>query len=207
MQSNPDMVVDDADDSTLEIGGGAINEKQRRLDVAGTDSQLNDAGPRSSQYDPCHFRSHLWHALEGLDRYPNYLSRWSTDDMDRLEDALEAQLHKVREQRQSICEQRDGIDQLVNSMMERDSRWQSLLTPPQSWSEVRDVLDPRAAKAILNSKQFQHKGNREPPDCQDVLAGRVHVELDPALLEDIMDQELFDVYSLPLLSKQVRLIC
>lgn len=206
MQSNSNKIVDD---SALEIGGGAINEKHRRLDVAGSDRQRVDSEPSSSHFDPCHFRSHLWHAFEGLDRYPNYLSRWSTEDIDRLEDSLEAQLQKVRQQRQSICERRDGIDRLVNFMIERDKpkRWQSLLVPPQSWNEVRDILDPRAGKAILNSKQFQRKASREPPAFQDVLAGRVNVELDPALLEDLMDQEMFDVYSLPLLSEQVWLIC
>jgi hypothetical protein len=38
---------------------------------------------------------------------------------------------------------------------------------------------------------------------QEVLSGQVTVELDAHLLEELMEEELFDVYSIPLLTPEV----
>jgi len=44
-------------------------------------------------------RSHLLHAIEGLDRYPRYISRWKETDINSLEQALKEKLEQVREQK------------------------------------------------------------------------------------------------------------
>ena len=174
------------------IGGGAINEKDRTI----TDTRPKENPiPTSTEasFDPSKHRSQLWHALEGMDRYPAYLSRWQEYDMEQLEQALEMKLLQVRNQKKSILERRQGIRTLMESL---DPPY--LLTVPQNWEDIKNhILDPRAAKAIFQSKWYR-KG---PPSVEDVLSGRSEVDLDPHLLEGWMDQELFDVYSMPLLSR------
>ena len=76
------------------VGGGAINEKKPYLKLPQT---VNDK-EFGSNFDPDEFPSHLLHAMFGLDRYPNYISRWGSnlEDAEKLEHALEQQLTKVR---------------------------------------------------------------------------------------------------------------
>jgi hypothetical protein len=170
------------------LGGGAINEKERNV------NELNPPEPVKSggSFDPSNHRSHLWHALEGLDRYPSYLSRWQEDDMVELEKALEKQLQKVRDQKKTVLDRRQGIHTMMKHL---DPKY--VLSIPQNWDEVRDMLDPIAAKAIFKSTWYQ----QEPPSVHDVLSGKSQVDLDAHLLEGLMEQELFDVYSMPLLSR------
>jgi hypothetical protein len=183
-------------DDVFTVGGGAINEKKRNL----AQSTMQEQEEPLSGYAPDQKRSHLWHALEGLDRYPNYLSRWSEEDIDRLEVGLESQLNKIREQKMKILKRRQGIDAMVKRLTE-NSKWRSFLEPPQTWDYIRDhVLEPRAAKAVFKSKQF---ATSKRPTVQDILSGKVSVELDAHLLEELMQEELFDVYSLPLLMPEV----
>lgn len=80
------------------VGGGAINEKARSYGLEDIEKKQYSAG--KTNFDPKGKPSHLLHAIHGLDRYPNYLSRWNyeIDDIDRLESALEEQLQKVKEQ-------------------------------------------------------------------------------------------------------------
>lgn len=177
------------------VGGGAINEKKRNL----IQPMQEQAEPLSG-YDPIRNRSHLWHALEGLDRYPNYLSRWSEEDIDQLEVSLEFQLEKVREQKNAIVKRRRDIDSMVERLVQND-KWRSFLEPPQTWDDIRDnVLDPRANKAVFKSKQFT---TLKSPSVKEVLSGQCIVELDAHLLEELMQEELFDVYSIPLLTPEV----
>jgi len=186
------------------IGGGAINEKKRSLKQT-TQQGVQEEDDKTSGYDPVGSRSHLMHALEGMDRYPNYLSRWSEADMDLLEEALESQLRKVREQKEAVLKRRQGIDAMVERLVEQNDKWSELLTPPKTWKEIQDsVLDPRAAKAIFKSKLFTSSSNK--PTVEQVLSGQVSVELDAYLLEELMEEELFDVYSLPLLSSEVSFL-
>ena len=192
---------------------------------ASASALLPDSSPPASApadaadgaFDPASL-SHAMHALLGLDRYPTYLSRWSEGDADRLEASLERQLDLVRRQRASIAERRGGIALLVRKAVEEaeaegggqgrgGSGLRALQRAPESWNDVRDtVLDRGAAEAIFRSKMF--RGALEggtaaveqmPPSVQEVLGGGVPVELDPAHLEPWLDQELFDVYSFPLL--------
>jgi len=179
-------------DPWKEIGGGAVNEK-KRLHAA-------NLPPSESHYDPSQVRSHLWHALEGLDRYPNYLSRWNDDDIDQLEKSLELQLNKVRQQRQSVQKRRHGIDKLVEKLLKQDGsgRWSELLKPPSDWNQVKSrILNPVASKTIFGSRMFK----KSAPTVEEVMNGQVSVELDVGLLEVLMDEELYDVYSFHLLSK------
>ena len=171
------------------VGGGAINEKDRNVNER---NPILEHGKTERSFDPSNHRSHLWHALEGLDRYPNYLSRWQEDDMVELEKALEKQLQKVRDQKKAVLERRQGIHTMMKHL---DPKY--ALSLPQSWDEVRDILDPIAAKAIFKSSWYR----QEQPSLQDVLSGKSQVDLDAHLLEGLMEQELFDVYSMPLLSR------
>lgn len=193
-------------DDAFTVGGGAINEKKRSLDQSTKQQKqshvVKEEDDRTSEgYDPRHVRSHLMHAIEGMDRYPNYLSRWSENDMDRLEEGLEFQLEKVRKQKEAVLERRRGIEVMVKRLLQQNEEWNQFLQPPQTWQEIREeVLDPRASTAIFKSKQFRGSGT---PTLEQVLDGKVTVELDAYLLEDLMEEELFDVYSLPLLSPKV----
>ena len=137
-----------SEDGGRGLGGGAINEKQRQQIVGDGD------GSAESSFEPSSNKSHLWHALEGLDRYPNYLSRWSFEDVDRLEDALESKLRYVREQRQSIEARRSGLERLWKRLLQQQADWQLFASPPDSWEAVREILAPETANAIFKSKQF-----------------------------------------------------
>jgi hypothetical protein len=176
------------------VGGGAINEKKRNIkETNGTKSE------RISGFNPIKSKSHLMHAIEGMDRYPNYLSRWSEQDMDRLEEGLEHQLQKVRAQKIDVMERRRGIEVMVMRLVEQNEEWSQLLKPPEAWSDVCDeILDSRAATAIFKSKQFACCSKQ--PTVKQVLNGDVVIQLNPYLLEELMEEEFFDVYSLPLLS-------
>ena len=190
-------------DPWASLGGGAVNEKlrQHEITLSSSSSPLAETMPSTSKYNPSTKRAHLLHALEGMDRYPNYLSRWSLDDVGQLEDALQQQLDRVRQQKLLIEERRRDIEKLVEVLVEQDGgRWKHLLTPPTTWDYVKDhILDPSASKAILGSQTFASK-QADTPNVQEVLRGQVDVELDTAKLQRLMDEEFFDVYSFRLLS-------
>ena len=62
--------------SLAELGGGAINEKERhygRVEKKDTDNDDVDDAPSEGTWDPTNNLSHMLHAIAGLDRYPNYL--------------------------------------------------------------------------------------------------------------------------------------
>lgn len=202
--------------SSEQLGGGAINEKQRTFQqhknnvVSGT-SNNND---KEDTWDPSNNLSHMLHALVGLDRYPNYLSRLNNDDVISIERALEETLIKVRQQKTQITQRRDGLRELVkkynnhlpdSSTISDDTISTTLhvssLPPPQTWSELKSVLSEEAFEVVYRSIISSSKLERKIPTLQDVMSGKIEVHLDPALLEDWMSQECFDVYSFQLLRK------
>ena len=103
-----------------------------------------------------------------------------------------------------------------------------LLSTPKTWIDLheRKILQEQAFKVAYhsisstNEKQKRNaKGNISEkhtiytdnaatdgerkntlPSIEDIIVGKVKVDLDPALLENWMDQEMFDVYSFPLLT-------
>ena len=213
-------------DDNFAIGGGAINEKERLFAkgrdtdevmssrAAAADDSTRPTCAGNISFDP-NSLSHSLHAAVGMDRYPNYLSRWAFDDIDQLEASLERQLREVRQQKELIQERRDGISLLMNKIIEEekmkgnfDDRLTSVLDPPRSWEDVRDnILDPRAADKIFKSKVFRGVFKTRPTDSsmprvKDVMDGKISLQLDPAQLELWMEQEMFDVYSFPLLSTE-----
>lgn len=194
-----------------DFGGGAINEKKRRykppyMEESSDTEKQEDASSPSKPYDPSKYLAHLYHSLEGLDRYPNYMGRWTADDMDSLEKGLEEQLARVREQRKNIAEKRKGVQEIVKVLLtkhEDKERWRNLLKPCETWDEVREkVLAPQAAKAIFGSRMFKSKQNNTVPSVEEVLSGHVKVELDAAQLEELLDEECYDVFSFNLFSKE-----
>ena len=234
IRSNDDDNGDDDNGGDQEeiivLGGGSINEKKRfhgdknlRKDVFKNDTNDNETSSSITNFNPQSELSHLLHALAGLDRYPNYVSRWNynaVQDIERLENALEEQLQKLRKQKNALFERNLRVRQLILEAKEATEQqqqqhhpqqnnhndeeadikldWDILLNPPQSWRDIEDhVIDPRCINAIFQSKMFRQENRR--PSVSDILEGNVNVELDAAQCEDWLNQELFDVYSFPLL--------
>ena len=104
-----------------------------------------------------------------------------------------------------------------------------LLSTPKTWIDLheRKILQEQAFKVAHHSisstykKQKRNaKGNKSKkhtintddatngegssslPNIEDIIVGKVKVDLDPALLEDWMDEEMFDVYSFSLLTPE-----
>lgn len=188
------------------IGGGAINEKQRHYNNDNGGGAEEDQDQASSSfYAPSKHQSHLYHALEGLDRYPNYLARWQPEDIDQLEASLEEKLALVRHQKTKVLQERtDAAQRVVQSLLESHperERWRALLEPLDTWEDVQTkLLDPLAVTAIFKSKMFSSKrNNTNVPTVQAVRKGQVKVQLDPERLQAWLDEELYDVYSFRLL--------
>lgn len=205
------------------IGGGSINEKPRLYNPF---NNLQSASSTDAEWDPDVNISHMLHAIVGLDRYPNYLSRFhDMYDIVALEKALKQTLKKVEVQKMDIINRRKSISDLVcyynkklnseerlhnsktaeiEEMAARpdDSEWRSNLTPPKTWSELkrRSILHDHAFKAAFQSMMT----NPQHFELEDLLNGNVFLNLNASLLQELMEQEMFDVYSFPLLSKEVR---
>lgn len=181
------------------IGGGAINEKKRSFGSPADGAYADDEKDKlaDSDFDPILRKSHLFHSIEGLDRYPNYLSRWNENDIDLLEEALQHQLKKVQTQRKEVVQRRLEIKTLIDHILVQNKSYQKLTVQPSSWEEVHTILDASARKAIFRSSWFRQK----QPTIQDVINGEALVELDTSHLEGVMDQECFDVYSIRILQE------
>jgi len=182
--------------SHQEDEGGAINEKARNTTSTmggSSSSSQKSATAVISAFSPSTARSHLWHALEGLDRYPNYLSRWNDErDIDELERSLEQSLKQVRQQRGMIMDRRQRIEQLLQNVT-----IPSRVETPESWEDLlENRLDSTLGKAIQKSRQFRNK--RNIPSLHKVLSGEFELHLDAYLLEQLMEPEVHDVYSLPI---------
>lgn len=193
---------------------GAINEKQRRYGIdnkpltckASSDENNNDSTLlSSSNYDPLHIRSHLYHTLEGLDRYPNYLSRWNNEnDIQKLEDTLQYYQDLVKRERQRIeSYQNNIIEPILNQInmnnKEEDEKYYSILCkPPESWEVVKDqILHPDIVRIIFDSPTW--KNNHHDISVMDVLNGKISISYNVGTLSDIMEEELYDVFSIPIL--------
>jgi hypothetical protein len=205
-------------DSSERIGGGAINEKIRMFDPSKPSHPLKSTTLNSGGWDPEQNISHMLHAIVGLDRYPNYLSRFQNiEDVVALENALKQTLQKVEQQKKGMVERRNGIADLVNHYNKRKENqetieddtapetttgymWGMDLSPPKTWSELkrRKVLHEDAFKVAHQSMKSNEVG--------DIINGNVILDLKPSLLEDLMEQEMFDVYSFPLFSVEVSLL-
>ena len=193
-----EMDENDESDPWRPIGGGAVNEKQRHTSAIRNGQGLDASD--SVGFQPIKHRSHLHHALEGLDRYPNYLQRWNVRDMDLLEASLEQQLTLVRQQRTLVMDVRTATGDLVRDLlMDNEAMWKDLWinSRPTDWTHIRRILDDKAAIAIVPPPS-SHKPDW--PSVQSVLDGTTDISLEVSKLTPLMDEECFDVYSFPLLS-------
>ena len=83
-----------------------------------------------------------------------------------------------------------------------------LLSPPKDWIDLRErnILQEEAFKVAYQSTNNKRKTKSKKGNMQqsitDIIEGKVHVDLDPALLEDLLQQEMYDVYSIPLLTPE-----
>lgn len=188
----------------------------------------NDPSPApesNKRWDPQNV-SHMLHAIVGLDRYPNYLSRFQdVNDVIALENALRQSLDKVEQQKNDMVKRRKSVNHLVRHYSKlkkerNDQRteaatddtddiaagvWSSDLCPPKSWAELkqRNILNEEAFNVAFQS--MMKTNIHRPCELDAVLNGKVNLDLSPFLLEDLMDEEMFDVYSFPLLSVEVGL--
>mmetsp|Transcript_7172 Transcript_7172/g.6800 ORF Transcript_7172/g.6800 Transcript_7172/m.6800 type:complete len:106 (-) Transcript_7172:28-345(-) len=103
------------------------------------------------------------------------------------------------------------IEKISTNNMEQnvDNVDWSILTMPRTWTEVvNKVLHPQAAEVIFRSKMFQKSRRNDMSKShvtvQDVISGKSAVELDLAVLEQWIDQEMFDVYSFCCLKNFVK---
>lgn len=207
-------------DSTTVLGGGEINEKPRFFAKTQAQERCNNI---IDNYNPEENLSHLLHSIVGLDRYPNYLLRWTQNDgenIDALEHALQKQLDKVRQQRNLLLRRKNEIARLCNDLdvieensavSERSTPLFSSLQPPQTWDDVRErILHPKVSKTIFGSRMFCSKksgGSKEKPiTVHDVISGNINVHLDPFLVYELLDEEMLDVYSFPLFSAEVGVL-
>jgi len=214
--SSPKM--DRSDSGLDQLGGGSINEKQRTFQQCSKDNRASITHVDEA-WDPRKNLSHLLHAFVGLNRYPNYMSRYNEYDITAIEHALEQTLNDVRQQRVEILQRRNGIRELVqkyNALTNPDSIHEeektssdsnnvlhiSTLSPPRTWSELKNVLSEEAFdvayRSIISSSKSK---NQEAPTPQHIINGKFSVHLDPALLDVWMSQECFDVFSFRLLNK------
>ena len=201
-----------------QLGGGAINEKQRTFQNSNADNDATINQKTNHTWDPTNNLSHLLHSIVGLDRYPNYLSRYDESNILSIETALEQTLENVREQKRQVLQRRNGIKDLVekyNSLtksasIQDDNHTSSAsdnvlqitsLLPPKSWSQLKSILSAEAFQVVYASIISKSKLTKQKmPSLEDVISGKVTVDLQGQLLEDLMNQECFDVYSLHLLS-------
>jgi hypothetical protein len=203
--------ANNSSDATPVLGGGEINEKPRFF------AKSHKQHPHNipDNYDPKENLSHLLHSIVGLDRYPNYLLRWTQNeekDIDALEEALEDQLEKLRQQRVLLRKRREEFSKLCNDLATDDKPLLSFLQPPQTWDEVRDnVLHPKISNVIFGSRMFWGSNSssvgfkEDMISVQEVINGKIVVRLDPHLVHELLDEEMPDVYSFPLLSVEVCL--
>jgi hypothetical protein len=229
-QGMDESTVMDLEAEQNAIGGGAINEKPRLYNP--NDNQIVDGKDRDdsgNSWNPSDELSHMLHALVGLDRYPRYLSRFQhLSDINSLEKALEARLSDVQRQKSDIVQRRAGIEQLVRGYISSEGEgdlgkddydcselWcdHPFLSSPKTWTELREkkVLTDQAFKVAYRSivsainlqKAKCKKQTSTLPTLEDIIHGKVQAHLDPSILEDWMNQEMYDVYSFSLLTNEV----
>ena len=185
------------------MGGGAINEKPRRgttlhhqqpPHVKSSLPQQAQAPPRTHGFDPQTHQAHLYHALEGLHRYPNYLSRFSDEsDLDALEQALQQQLQTVQSQRQRQRRHKQAWQQLVADYW-KEHNDRTAAPPPSSSSpqqqDTKDQLHTDKDDDDDDTKQFNDKKRmdlllQEGPTSWEQL---IHYVLHPRLVQTLLFQ-------------------
>jgi 2OG-Fe(II) oxygenase superfamily len=162
-------------------GGGVVAEFKRNQEGGG--------------FDPIQYRSHLYHAIEGMHRYPNYLQRWQSEsEMDALEAALQLQLQMVRSQREGLRQKRENIAKVLVVVTPSNNSGTWTRPPPSTWEDVEAIFDTAFGRHILpQCKQY---------NLADVLQGRVDVHYNVASLTKLMTEEAVpEVFGLPILDR------
>lgn len=210
------------------IGGGAINEKLRTSMNQDTDETKSQAAAANQEgFQPQIHKAHLWHALEGFDRYPNYFQRWNNihwtdaddsidesekDDLLSLEQALRETADAVHRERERIARQRktwhDKIPQFLQQYPQFRKFWNE--TPyGEDWKSWCDnILHPTIQKLLFTTttnNSTTSSSNCHLKACPhatvtQVLSGAVPVAWNVSLLTELLDEECLDVFSMPILS-------
>jgi hypothetical protein len=102
--------------------GSAINEKEQKRNKK-RDKPL----------------AHALHYTFGLDRYPNYLHRWSLAEIEDYEQSLESQLEKVRAQKAAWLDRASVLDSILAEQASRKKAKVELVDSPLSTILSADV--------------------------------------------------------------------
>eukprot|EP00906_Rhabdomonas_costata_P005396 RCo008085 len=121
----------------------------------------------------CESLAALLHATFGLDHYPNYLHRWAVSEIEDLEQQLESQLSKVREQKAQL----------------------------QQWLQVLAEFQPvvRAPAGGLLSGEDPLGALQGVLDARLLAALRGHPGQPEAVVKAVLRKESPEVYSFPAL--------
>lgn len=127
----------------------------------------------------------LLHSLFGLDHYPNYLHRWSVEEINKLETALEAQLSTVRAQKAALIQRQVFHGDLT------------CFEPLQC--RLADILHPKALRVYSNAL-----GSGEKCDTiSDALKLDDKVRVRAGSLEGWVDDPVIEeVYAFPVFTEE-----
>mmetsp|Transcript_14347 Transcript_14347/g.28651 ORF Transcript_14347/g.28651 Transcript_14347/m.28651 type:complete len:515 (-) Transcript_14347:134-1678(-) len=187
----PENVCDESGDA---VGGTSMDKTENGISCQHPPEDLEGGGAINEHTPSNRFPvSRTLHHLFGMHRYPRYLSRFLEEDMDALEAELEDRLDLVRRQRTRELRAREWRADLSR-------RWtvlggKPLPARPRTWGQLDAILDPRAAAVI--------PGRTRTVPLDEFLDGRQELHLEPAALEDLLDEESNGggAYSLPAFSK------
>ncbi|GAX13633.1 hypothetical protein FisN_14Lh356 [Fistulifera solaris] len=165
------------------LGGGEINEKLRTFHTATNDSDEKRASlvDHLDGFQPQICKAHLWHALEGFERYPNYFHRWKSridsreqtedhslscysesdhsekemHDLLKLEQALRDTADSVRRERERITQQRttwmQKIPQFLQEYPQFRKFWDVALYDEDWGKWCHGILHPKLQELVFTT--------------------------------------------------------
>ena len=123
----------------------------------------------------------------------------------------------VRKQKNEIATRRRGIAELVAGYLNRTDydecdegdcsqlwRDHDVFSKPATWAELRErqVLQDPAFRVAHRSALRCAKRQGTNSEVREVIDGKLHIQIDASLLEEFMDQAMFDVYAFPMLAPE-----
>lgn len=224
---------DRAGSGDASIGGGAINEKPRLYQGQSNDGSSEYGGGGAwNPTDELSHMLHALVGLDRYPNYLGRFRDAKDIELlesalqSRLEDVRQ-QKSEILERRRGIRELVSVYLDVEGGPGRTSDLWSNHATfsHPKSWADLRgrNILQDQAFEVahrsiskVLATKRYKTKSRKNhkqkigateeksaSPTVEDVIMGKVHVDLDPSLLEDWISQEMFDVYSFPLFTEEV----
>jgi hypothetical protein len=185
------------------LGGGEINEKIRTFQTAINDADKEKASlaDEPNGFQPQIHKAHLWHALEGLDRYPNYFDRWKSriksreqsedhsvshnkdsddeekeiDDLLKLEHVLRDTADAVRRERKRIAQQRTTWMQKIPNFLQEHPQfrkfWDAALYGEDWGKWCNGILHPKVQELFFTTNTTT--GAIQLKTCSDATVAQV----------------------------------